>query len=220
MCARASCAPTRFDLGLDPAFRHHGRCGAEPKPWPAPSTARWATTTISSRARSYAALFDEVPARSTMPLAPSVASMLQAPDGQGSGAARRPRCARFQAVARARHLDARAAASCCCWPTRACCPRSSRRGRARPPNGRFARGRSRRSGGAQGVFWPTRPRRATRACAGSCGRRLRLPPCVRRRRREGRGQSVSKLCTRAWLKNVALALAHPLASELMALARG
>ena len=182
MCARILRAHA-LDLGLDPAFGIMGDAERAEAVADAIDGALGDDNDIIARG-SYAALFDEYPARSTMPLAPSVASMLQALMDKAAGLRGGldaldfgPSPAQASTLARGRAARARAGGE----------ERVRRTG---------ARGRGRRGGGARGVFG-RRVRGERRACAGSCGRRLRLPAVhVRRRRREGRGQSVSS-CARA-----------------------
>ena len=76
MCARILRAHA-LDLGLDPAFGIMGDAERAEAVADAIDGALGDDNDIIARG-SYAALFDEYPARSTMPLAPSVASMLQA----------------------------------------------------------------------------------------------------------------------------------------------
>lgn len=75
MCARILRAHA-FDLGLDPAFGIVGDAERADLVADAIDGALGADNDIVARG-SYGALFDEFPARSAMPLAPSVASMLQ-----------------------------------------------------------------------------------------------------------------------------------------------
>lgn len=76
MCARILRAHA-LDLGLDPAFGIMGDAERAEAVADAIDGALGDDNDIIARG-SYVALFDEYPARSTMPLAPSVASMLQA----------------------------------------------------------------------------------------------------------------------------------------------
>ena len=151
MCARILRAHA-LDLGLDPAFGIMGDAERAEAVADAIDGALGDDNDIIARG-SYAALFDEYPARSTMPLAPSVASMLQALMDKAAGLRGGLDALDFgpspaQASTLAREL---------LLAYEGVLPALERAGKSAPVR-RTRPTRWRRSG----RFWPTRPRRATR----------------------------------------------------------
>ena len=192
---RAHPARPRARPGAGSCVRHHGRCGA------GRSRGRRHRRRAGRRQRHHRARLVRGAVRRVPGALDDAARAVgglhaAGSDGQGGGAARRPRRAR---IAGRRPRRPRRSRASCCWPTRACCPRSSRAGKS--ASAERARAAAADAVEALGAFVGRRVRGERRACAGSCGRRLRLPAVhVRRRRREGARSKRIKLCTRAWLR--------------------